>query len=181
MPKKEKWPRRKLDSIPPIRDSSFEARRALASVEPSALKPEHLSVTKQAELYERQGNKLAARMSRDRAAEQARRKSPTEQVPLNLETIKKPEQRPQQENLNLQTEVVVKSNVEQRLIANLVNKTLEKMRPSGRRTRWIDEKTAATVIVNADNSSRLPLEKERLISLVATEARSRRAAKPDAQ
>lgn len=179
MPKKEKLPQ-KSGQIRPIRDNSYEARMALASVPPSALKPEHLSVEEQAELYERQGKKLAAKMLRDRAAEQARRKSPTEQVPLNLEISKKPEQGPQQATLNLPTEVVAKDKAEEKLIANLVRKTLARMRPSGRRTIWIDEKTAATNIVNADNPLRPPLEKERLIGLVATEAQSRRAAKPDA-
>lgn len=166
---------------PPVTDNPHAALQALASVNQLALKPEHLPVAKQIELYERRGNKLAAKMLRDRATEQARREGPKEQIPLDIGTGEKAEQNPRQENLNLRTEVVVKSKAEEMLIANLVRKTLAKMRPSGHRTRRIDEKTAATVIVNADDPFRPPLEKERLIGLVATEVQSRLAAKPDVQ
>ena len=180
MPKKEKLPQ-KSRQIRPIRDNSYEARMALASVPPSALKPEHLSVEEQIKRHEARGEHRLAKILREREAERKRKQSPTEQIPLDVGTERKPEQGPQQATLNLPTEVLAKDKTEEKLIANLVRKTLAKMRPSGHRTRWIDEKTAATVIVNADNPLRPPLEKERLIGLVATEAQLRRAAKLDAQ
>lgn len=170
MPRKEKLSKN-LRANRPIRDNSYEARRALASVERSALKPEHLPLAEQIELYERQGNKLAAKMLRDRAAEQARRKSPTEQVPLNLETSQKPETRPQQETLNLPTEVVVKGK-EEKLIRSLTKKTLAEMRPpaQGQRKNWIPVEVAARAVVYRDNSSRGPSENERLVKLIVERA-----------
>lgn len=176
-PRQRKTP----EKMRPVRDNSNEALKALASVEPSVLKPEHLPVEKQIELYEKQGKKLPAKILRDREMERKRRQAPTEQIALDIGTEKKLEQKPQQATINLQTEVVVKSKEEDGLVASLVKKTLAKMRPSGHRTRWIDAKTAATVIVNADDPFRPPLAKEKLIGLVAEEVQSRRAGKPDTQ
>lgn len=93
MPRKERWPK-KLSLSRPIEDTSYEARRTLASVEKPLLKPPHISIKEQIKRHEASGEHQLANILRNREAERKRKQAPTEQIPLDMGTGKKPEAEP---------------------------------------------------------------------------------------